>query len=228
MKNNPVLPATKDSPERGMNRRQMVQRLLGGAGAAIAVPGLGAAHPVQEHLASSAVLEATDTQAAATEWSPAFFDAHQNETFTVLAERVVPGSAKAQVNRFVDLLLSVGTMENRSTFLTALSAFEAQAINRHGRPFKDLTEDQQNQILTKASASGSALPPVPTYRRGLTLPKEEAAMTTEQALRNHFEYLKGWVVGAYYSSEVGMKELGWDGNFFYESFPGCQHPDEHH
>ena len=45
---------------------------------------------------------------------------------------------------------------------------------------------------------------------------------------DYLDHLKGWIAGAYYSSEMGMKELGWTGNFTYEDFPGCQHPEGHH
>ena len=45
--------------------------------------------------------------------------------------------------------------------------------------------------------------------------------------RDHFDLLKGWIAGAYYSSEIGMRELGWTGNVFFETFPGCDHPDGH-
>jgi Gluconate 2-dehydrogenase subunit 3 len=228
MKNHSLLPVLKDASKRGMNRRQMVERMFGVAGAAFALPGLAAAHPIRKHLASPAVLEAADAQAAAVEWSPEFFDLHQNETFTALAERMVPGSTEARVNRFVDLLLSVDSMESRTGFLAALSAFDAEAIRHHGRPFKDLTEEQQNQILTKASTSGSAPPPGNSYREEMEPPALPSTNSQAQTLRDHFEYLKGWVSGAYYSSEVGMKDLGWDGNNFYSGFPGCQHPDEHH
>jgi hypothetical protein len=47
------------------------------------------------------------------------------------------------------------------------------------------------------------------------------------SLRDYFEHLKGWVGTAYYSSEPGMKELGWDGENFFESLPGCEHADGH-
>jgi hypothetical protein len=46
-------------------------------------------------------------------------------------------------------------------------------------------------------------------------------------LRDHFENIKTWVRGAYYSSELGMRELGWTGRVFYEKMPACQHPDGH-
>ena len=39
----------------------------------------------------------------------------------------------------------------------------------------------------------------------------------------HLKNLKRWVSGAYYSSETGMKELGWTGPRAFEAFPGCAH-----
>jgi hypothetical protein len=35
------------------------------------------------------------------------------------------------------------------------------------------------------------------------------------------------VSGAYYSSEIGMQELGWTGQMFFDKLPGCDHPDGH-
>jgi hypothetical protein len=39
--------------------------------------------------------------------------------------------------------------------------------------------------------------------------------------------LKSWVAGAHYSSEAGMKELGFTGNVFFQSFPACTHAEGH-
>ena len=173
------------------------------------------------------LLEAADAQAAAEDWSPSFLDAHQSETLIVMAERIVPGSGKAQVNRFIDLLLSVDTQEHQKRFLASLSAFEAEALNRYGHPFKDLAEEQQNQILTVVSTETSGRVKG-EEESSFEESSEEPSQPGRVALRDDFENLKGWISGAYYSSEIGMRELGWDGNYFYESFPGCQHPEGHH
>jgi Gluconate 2-dehydrogenase subunit 3 len=225
MDTNSKIPVLNNSPRGGISRREMVQRLFGGAGAVAALPGVLAAHPIHKHLADASVVAAADEKAAAASWAPEFLDAHQNETLIVLAERIVPGSSKAQVNRFVDLLLTVDTPENQKKFLAALSAFEAEALNRHRHPFKDLTEAQQNEILTAASTEK------PAHGRGRGDWIARAAGSGEESfdtLGDYFENLKGWVSGAYYSSEIGMRELGWTGNNFFESFPGCQHPEGHH
>jgi hypothetical protein len=39
-------------------------------------------------------------------------------------------------------------------------------------------------------------------------------------IREHFEHLKSWIAGAYYSSEIGMRELGGRG-----PWPSLPYPD---
>ena len=231
MGNKPEFNVLNTKPSSGLSRREMVQRLFGGAGAALAIPGVHEEHPIHKHLADAAVLDRADAQAAAADWSPAFLDAHQNETLIVLAELIVPGSTRAQVNRFIDLLLTVDTEESRRSFVTSLSALEAEGLNRYSHPFKSLTREQQIKILTDASTSGSAGAIAYRRRRRYELSElspDQSPESPAQSLRDHFEDLKSWISGAYYSSEIGMRELGWTGNYFFESFPGCQHPEGHH
>jgi hypothetical protein len=196
---------------RELSRRQVMQRLLGTAGTVLVI---------------GHTMEAADSQAAAPDWQPVFFDSHQNETLIALAERILPNSTQAYVNRFIDTLISVDTQENQKKFLASLGAFDHEGITRYNQPFKDLTEDQQNGILTAASTKPSEPGQGGRRRRRPTVSapgSEEPALT----IRDHFETIKGWVTGAFYSSEFGMKELGWTGQVAWESLPGCPHPDGH-
>ena len=211
----------------GMNRREMVRRLATAMTAGMAIPGIAEAHPIHQHMRNERTLQAASESAGADNWTPLFFDPHQNQTFTVLAERIIPGSNAAQVNRFVDLLLSVDTMESQKRFLNSLSAFEAYSLKTYQRPFKDLSEDQQNEVLTFASTTKPAQD-VPTRRRvGLVSRVNSKEEEIPLSLRDHFENLKQWVSGAYFSSEDGMKYMGWTGQVMWPSFPGCQHPGGH-
>lgn len=210
----------------GLNRRQVMQRMLGTAGAGLALPGLAAAHPVHNHLMSDSTMSAAEAAASDANWEPVFLDPHQNETLIVLAERIVPNSTTAQVNRFVDLLISVDTQENQKKFLSSLGAFDHEGITRYDQPFKDLTEDQQIEILTAASTAKAGDRESDSYGSR----SEGAAKTGEEpvlTMRDHFENVKSWVSGAFYSSEVGMRELGWTGQVVWDSFPGCEHSDSH-
>jgi hypothetical protein len=78
------------------------------------------------------------------------------------------------------------------------------ATLKHGKPWIAITASEQDALLHDASTADASSP-----------------------IRTHFENLKEWIVGGYYSSEIGMRELGWTGNVVHPAFPGCTHPDGH-
>lgn len=59
-----------------------------------------------------------------------------------------------------------------------------------------------------------------------SLPAAQQPVVLE-SLSSPLATLKSWVAGAHYSSEAGMKELGFTGNMFFQSFPACTHADGH-
>lgn len=199
-------PVVEEARVSGRGRREVLQGLLGTVGASLAIPGLAATHPMRDHLKHHARVAAADSRASAGA-EPEFLDAHQLETLISLAERILPGSTGAKVAPFIDQLLAVDTRENQSEFLSALGALEGESIARYQHPWTALSSAHQVELLT-AISTGKPSPAPP-------------------ALRDRFDQLKGWIVGAYYSSEVGMRELGWTGNVFFGSFPGCGHPGGH-
>jgi hypothetical protein len=199
-----------------LTRRQMVRRLVAGAAAGAGWPLVAASHPIHELLRNDGVLDEAE-QLGAADWKPFFLNAQQSESLTAIAESVVPGSAKAQVNRFIDLLLSVDTENHKTEFAAAVAAFEGEAQKRFAKRFPGLDENQKNELLRDASAA-----PAKKNSEGADAGKKIAG------LHEHFENLKGWVSVAYYSSEIGMKELGWTADRVFASFPGCEHPEGHH
>ncbi|MBK5298741.1 MAG: gluconate 2-dehydrogenase subunit 3 family protein [Vicinamibacteria bacterium] len=201
----PVTPADAPAPD-GIARRAMLQTLLGGMGAGLALPSIvEAQHPVQHHLASATGVEQAQKKAAVAAYKPEFFDAHQLKTLEVLAEAIVPGSTSARVAPFLDQLIAVESTKNQREIIGALGAFDMAAIDKHGKAWKAITAAEQDALLQEASAA-------------------EAGTSR---LRDPFQNLKGWVAGAYYSSEPGMRELGWTGNVFHAELPGCNHPGGH-
>jgi hypothetical protein len=200
----PLQPVT-GVPIDGMPRRAALQVLLGGA-AGFALPAaIDAQHPIHEHLSNPAVIEQAQQRAAATAAAPVFLDDHQTKTLGVLAEAIVPGSTGARVGPFIDQLLAVDSAANQRAFVGALGAFDMIAINRHGKAWIGITPAQQDALLREASTADAKT----------------------SAFREHFQNLKDWIAGAYYSSETGMRELGWDGNVFHSQLPGCTHPGGH-
>jgi hypothetical protein len=223
-----------DTPVLAVGRRALLQTIVGGAGLGLALPSLGESHPMHEHLHDQGRVSAADAKAKTAAWKPEFLDAHQVETVTILAEQIVPGSTKAKSAQFIDALLSVDTEQRQRRFLQALGAFEGMAIAHAQKPWKSLTEADRTTLLTKASTAEPGRPAGgpggpgggaarPASAAGAGTPPPEPAVT----IRDQFDHLKGWISGAYYSSEIGMRELGWTGNVFFEKFTGCQHGGSH-
>ena len=186
-------------------RREALQALLGGVGAGFALTTIvEAQHPVHEHLASPASVEHAQQKAAVAAYTAEFLDAHQLKTLEGLAEAIVPGSTAARVAPFLDQLLAVESAQSQRRFLGALGAFDMAAIAKHGKGWNSISASEQDALLRDASTADA-----------------------KSAMRGHFENVKGWIAGAYYSSEPGMRELGWTGNMFFAELPGCTHPGGH-
>jgi hypothetical protein len=201
----PVKPA--DSPAHdGVRRREALQALLGSVGVGFALPAIvEAQHPMHQHLATPIVVEQAQQKAAVAAYTAEFLDVHQLATLERLAEAIVPGSTAARVAPFLDQLLAVESAQNQRAFIGALGAFDMAAVAKHGRAWNAIAAAEQDALLRDAST----------------------AEPGTSALRSHFQNLKGWIVGAYYSSEPGMRELGWTGGVFHTELPGCTHPGGH-
>ena len=178
--------------------------MLAGAAAGVAWPVVNSAHPVYAHLLCANVPE-TANELAGAGHKPLFLSAQQMASLEPLAETMVPGSGAAQVSPFIDLLLSVDSKQNQRDFISALEAIDAEAHGALGAGFSKISPEQRVQALKRISEMSPS------------------ADRNQPSLRDHFENVKEWIVGAYYSSEMGMRELGWTGNRIFETYPECQH-----
>jgi hypothetical protein len=215
--------------QRGVTRRQVVQQLVAGVGGGAAFASIGRAGSRRDEEEGSPAVTPAQAETGSVgpvQWSPQFFDAHQNETLLALGERIVPGSSRAQANRMIDLLLSVESEAVQRKFLQSLSAFDAEAIKRNRQPFVGLTEEQQNRILVAASEGAAGQRPKEWYESDSDA-SNPAAEDVPMTLRSHFDNIKEWVVRCYYNSEAGLKDLGWTGRVMWDTFPACEHPGGH-
>lgn len=184
-------------------RRELLRRILAGMGAGAVWPVVSAAHPFYQLVENETLFEAQE-RLRSSNGKLAFLNQEQHQELVTLAERIIPGSEKAQVNSFIDLLLSVDAEKNQKDFVAALGAFDSESEKRFGKHPTALEPAQLDELLADASAGKST------------------------QLQPHFENLKGWIAGAYYSSEMGMRELGWTPDRVFASFAGCEHSEKHH
>ena len=99
---------------------------------------------------------------------------------------------------FLDRLLAVESTDTQKRFTQAIGAFERQARDAHGKPWKSLTAAEATAILTKMSeAPGS------------------------EGTRRAFDFLKGGVAETYFATEAGLKELGWNRSVMFASPIAC-------
>jgi gluconate 2-dehydrogenase gamma chain len=156
---------------------------------------------------------------AAPGWKPLFLDEHQNETLIVLSDLIIPatdtpGAKEALVNRYIDLVLAADTTENQRAFLSNLAFLDGESIRRYKAAFRYLSPEDQDDLL-----------------HALAYPPGGSGWTGEQVSdpgHTHFEQLKTRIGVAYYNSEIGTRELGWDGNFTHGVYQGCNHPEGNH
>ncbi len=150
-------------------------------------------------IANSSAQEHADGNKA---WHPVFLTPDQNASLVSLGECIVPGSSAAFCNRVIDLILSIESEKTQRETVEALSKFDAAASAAYGGPFREILPPQQHQLLVAAASEDGALSP-------------------------QFQLIKEWIADAYWSSEEGMRELGWKGRLAWTKFDGCPHAEKH-
>lgn len=215
------------SPARGhlpatplVNRRELIRAALFASAASVLGPAFSLAQAVNSGLTAAARGEDGSKFLTDPNWKLAFLNEQQNETLIVLSDIIIPatdtpGAREALVNRFLDLMLSVQPAEFQQQFVDALSFIDSESQRQFGKEFRHLTSEDQVALL-----SAWAYPRESSH----WMEQEEKPDPGEQ----HFTRLKALVAAAYYGSEIGEKELGWDGTFTHGEYQGCEHPTATH
>jgi gluconate 2-dehydrogenase gamma chain len=206
-----------------MKRRDLIRAgVLTGAVAALRHPppafAQSPAPPTELTPAQNGVDASKDLTAPG--WKPLFLDEHQNETLILLSDLMIPatdtpGAKGALVNRYIDLVLAAETPETQRAFLNSLGYLDGESMRRYKAAFRYLTREEQDDLL-----------------HALAYPRNASGWTGEAGAPDvghaHFEALKQRIAIAYYSSQIGEKELGWDGAFAHGPYEGCNHPEGNH
>jgi hypothetical protein len=127
------------------------------------------------------------------------------EAFTerIIPRSDTPGAKDAGVALLIDKAI-VARPSLGPSYRSGIADLNALANEGYGHEFTALTEEQQVNVLTPLS------------------------LETDSSLGRFFTLVKDMTIEAYYKTEIGLKkELGWQGNTFLASFPGCDHPEHH-
>jgi gluconate 2-dehydrogenase gamma chain len=148
-------------------------------------------------------------QAAGGDYAPKFFPPHTYRTLRALCQTIIPademagGALEAGAPEFIDLL----TSENREYQLTlggGIAWLDSTCNDRFGKAFLECTAAQQKEVLDHIAYRENARND-PTLGPGVKF----------------FSLLRDLTTDGFFTSEIGIKYLGYIGNTYLAEFPGC-------
>jgi hypothetical protein len=189
-----------------LNRRDVLKSLTAGlvAGSVLRVIPAEAAEYAHRMVHAEKAASTTGT------YKPKYFSAHQYKTLKSVCQSIIPadekagGALEAGAPEFIDLL----TSENEEYQLKLGGGFmwlDAKCNDRYGQGYVDCTPIQQKEILDLIAFRKNAKAD-PSLSQGIEF----------------FSFLRMMTVDGYFTSEIGIKDLGYLGNKFVKGdFAGC-------
>jgi gluconate 2-dehydrogenase gamma chain len=141
-------------------------------------------------------------------YEPKLFNAHDWKTLRVLSDLIIPadersGSAtQADVPEVIDDWLNVHGKPSATEIIGGMRWLDMQCNRSYGHDFADCSVDQQKQILDRIAYPAKAAP------------------EDSQAVA-FFNRLRDLVVGSFYSSKIGVKDIAYVGNRMVPHWDGC-------
>jgi hypothetical protein len=143
------------------------------------------------------------------EYVPKFFPEHQYKTLRALCQAIIPsdqesgGAIEAGAPEFLDLLSS----ENKDLQLQlggGVMWLDATCTERNGQTYLQCAPGQRTEMLDLIAFRKNA-DKDPKLSPGIEF----------------FSTLRKYTADAFFTSEIGIKYLGYIGNTYLKEFPGC-------
>jgi hypothetical protein len=147
-------------------------------------------------------------------FKPKFFQPLEWRTVRVLSDIVIPrdatsGSAtEAGVPEFMDFVMMEYT-NNQARMRDGLGWLNAESRARFAKPFADLTKAQQTAIVDDIAWPAKAKP-------------------EHQAGVRFFNAFRDLCASAFFTSRMGVKDIGYMGNYPQAAWNGCPAPANRH
>ena len=187
-----------------MSTRRDALRIIAVTSAAL--PSIGSAQETKEVGTQPGHMQVGTAAKVPAPSEPTFLQRAEFRTVEALCERIIPRSdTPGAKDAGVALLIDKAIVANPSleqSYRFGLADLNALAEGSYGKDFVSLSESEQIAVLTPLS------------------------LESESTLGRFFTTVKNMTIDAYYKTEAGLKtELGWHGNTYLPSFPGCDHPE---
>jgi hypothetical protein len=191
-----------------MESRRTALKIIGAIGATCAFP-FGADELYGQE--AGHIHRPAPAQAATGPYEPRVFSSSEMNTLSKLCDTIIPptqtpGAAAAGVPQYIDLIVSASE-EHRKVYHEGLIWLDTYSGGLYGKPFGELTDEQQIEILSPLSEASD-------HRQW------------EQPGVRFFHDLKNMTADGYYTSPIGLvQELGYQGNTVLDRFPVSTVPE---
>src|SRR5215470_18627366 len=142
-------------------------------------------------------------------YAPKFFTAQDYKTLQALAQTIIPadaesgGAIEAGAPEFIDLLSSENP-EYARILGGGILWLDSACSDRYEHVYLECTPEQQKEILDKIAYRKNALTDA-SLSQGIEF----------------FSFLRNMTADGFFTSEIGIKYLGYIGSTFLTEFPGC-------
>ena len=152
---------------------------------------------------------AEEKKRAAGAYTPKFFSGLQYKTLQALCQSIIPadadsgGALEAGAPEFIDLLTSENP-EYQLALGGGLMWLDSICVDRYSKAYLESGPAQQKETLDLIAYRKNAIAD-PSISQGVEF----------------FSVLRNLTADGFFTSEIGIKYLGYIGNTFLKEFPGC-------
>jgi gluconate 2-dehydrogenase subunit 3-like protein len=190
---------------KSVSRRDILKSLTMGAMAGSVLRVI----PAQAAEYAHHLVDAEKAAAPSGRYTPKYFRPQQYKTLQALCQVIIPpegdtgGAVEAGAPEFIDLLTSENT-DYQLKLGGGLMWLDATCADRYGKPYLDCAAPQQKEILDAIAYRANAL--------------KDGSLAQGVAF---FAFLRNLTADGFFTSEIGIKYLGYIGNKYMPDFPGC-------
>jgi hypothetical protein len=188
----------------GVQRREVL-RILGTAAAAATFPGFSKWAFACGHI-GNATLQIKPAVYRQQFFTPSEYTAVERLAEIIIPSDATPGAREAGVAEFIDFMVA-SDPDAQYPMRLGLTWLNAHSERTSGKPFAELTPEQQTSLLEPLGFKDKARP-------------------GEEDGRKFFKMIREYTVMGFYTSEVGYKELDNPALKLYTSSPECPHKDD--
>jgi hypothetical protein len=188
-----------------LSRRDILKSLAYGAAATSVLRVI----PAQAAEYAHHMIAAEKAAAPAKGYTPKFFSPHDYKTLQTLCQTIIPadadsgGAVEAGAPEFIDLLTSEN-QDYQRILGGGLLWLDSACSDRYDKTYLDCAPEQQKEMLDQIAYKKNAIAN-PALNPGVEF----------------FSFLRNMTADGFFTSEIGIKYLGYMGSAFLKEFPGC-------